>query len=502
MFGSIINSFETHNNKNAFCIKDVYYTYQQLESYTVAISEEIINKLPISEKVVGVLAVDDILTYATLLAVMFSGKAYVPINPLYPPFRNSSIIKEAGVKAIVSAVDKKQTIDYCGVDNFNYYNSNIKSNFSKISYNKFISDDALAYILFTSGSTGVPKGVPISRSNLFAFCDAFLALENNYTPDDRFLQMFDLTFDLSVVSYLIPLMCGACVYTVGTPLGVKYTEVYKILEKYDITFALMVPSIITALKPYFEDILLDKLKYSLFCGEALKLDIINEWQKCVPNALIQNIYGPTEGTVVCFNYNCIPNKIKSSNGIISIGKSMKGTYAVIIDENNSIIEDISKGELCISGPQITKGYFNNPEMNNKSFINLNYRGEERMFYKTGDVCYKDEEGFYMFCGRVDQQIKVQGYRIELSEVEHYAEKFAKGEEVAAVTRINKQGNTEIVIFIKTSNDIKKELYNAMRKALPSYMLPSEIITLNKFPYNSNGKINRKELHELALLKTS
>jgi len=502
MFITIIDSFEKYRDKNALCIKDTYYTYGQLEYYTHSISEEIIKTLPPDDCAIGILAVDDILTYAALLAAMFNGKAYVPINPLYPPFRNASIIKEAGVKTVISALDKNQTVNICGTDKINYFNSN-KKTIKPIKFNtKYDADNTLVYILFTSGSTGTPKGVPISRKNLFAFCDAFLDLGKKYSSDDRFLQMFDLTFDLSVVSYIIPLMLGACIYTVGTPSGVKYTEVYKILDKYEITFALMVPSIITSLKPYFEDILLNKLKFSLFCGEALKVDIINEWQKCVPNALIQNIYGPTEGTVVCFNYDCIADNIKSANGIISIGKPMKGTSPIIIDENCNIIEDGSRGELCISGNQITNGYYNNPDLNNVNFININNKNQEKVFYKTGDICYRDQEGDYMYCGRIDHQIKVQGYRIELSEVEFYAEKFAQGNEIAAVTRVNKQGNTEIVIFVKSDNDIKQFLYNSMRNALPSYMIPSDIKILKNFPYNSNGKINRKELYKLAEIQNS
>src|SRR5262249_6798879 len=139
---------------------------------------------------------------------------------------------------------------------------------------------------------------------------------------------------LSVMSYLVPLTLGACAYTVPQN-DIKYVTMYQLLEDQKITFALMVPSILSHLRPYFEDIKLEKLRYCLFCGEALYEDLTREWSACVPNARIQNVYGPTEATIFCFAYDWRPgqNQRKSPNGIVSIGKPMKRTKAMIVDDS-------------------------------------------------------------------------------------------------------------------------------------------------------------------------
>ena len=145
--------------------------------------------------------------------------------------------------------------------------------------------------------------------------------------------MFDLTFDLSIMSYMAPLCIGACTYTVP-PDAIKYVHVYKLLEKYEITFALLIPSILFSLKEYFPEMNLPKLKYSLFCGEALYEDLVMEWSKCIPNAAIQNVYGPTEATIFCMLYNVNRGgSNKSLNGILSIGKPMKNTDVLITGDD-------------------------------------------------------------------------------------------------------------------------------------------------------------------------
>ena len=171
----------------------------------------------------------------------------------------------------------------------------------ELQYKENINNNELAYILFTSGSTGKPKGVPISRGNLASFVSAFWNIGFKMNEEDRCLQCFDLTFDLSVMSYLIPLIVGASVYTI--PYGVvKYVVIPEILEDFDVTVALMAPSTINYLKSYLYELELPKLRYSLFCGEALRDDVTYEWSKSVLNAEIYNVYGPTEDTIFCTYY--------------------------------------------------------------------------------------------------------------------------------------------------------------------------------------------------------
>ncbi|TAE01254.1 MAG: peptide synthase, partial [Bacteroidetes bacterium] len=356
-----------------------------------------------------------------------------------------------------------------------------------------------AYVLFTSGSTGIPKGVPISYNNINSFMNAFYALGYKIDENDRFLQVFDLSFDLSVMSYLAPLQIGACAYTVASG-KTKYLATYALLEEQELTFALMVPSVLNYLKPYFDDIRLEKLRYSLFCGEALYEDMVSQWANCVPNALIQNVYGPTEATIFCLTYDWKADHSpeKAFNGIVSIGKPMKNMSAVVVNEKSELLAQGEKGELCLLGGQLTAGYWNNPEKNAQAFFITQINGVETVCYRTGDIAFVDKDGDFTFCGRVDHQVKVQGgYRVELSEIEHYARQFTNLN-VAAVAKENAMGISQIYLFLEKYEGKMEELSNFMIEKLPSYMQPSKILNLDIFPLNVNGKIDRKVLKDSIL----
>ena len=162
-------------------------------------------------------------------------------------------------------------------------------------------DGALAYILFTSGSTGKPKGVPITRGNLAAFASIFPGHDIMLDENDRCLQCFDLTFDISVQCYLLPLLHGACTYTIPHD-QIKFTYVYGLLDDHELTFAVMAPSMIHHLRPYFDEIYLEKLRYCLMVAEATPTELLEEWFEHIPNARVFNFYGPTEATIYCVSY--------------------------------------------------------------------------------------------------------------------------------------------------------------------------------------------------------
>ena len=480
----IKSSIEKFPDRNAFCINNEFYTYQQFSEIVNSIQNEISKFNSEKNIFIGVVINDDVFTYASLIAIMFSGNAYVPINPDNPIERNQNIIEQAEIKFLLSGKEN---------NNFKNVETIVTSQLPKISERlkiKNISENENAYLLFTSGSTGLPKGVPISRKALNSFHDAFFSLGYKINENDKFLQMFDLTFDLSIMSYLMPLSIGACVYPVPAE-GIKYTSIYTVLEEHEITFALMVPSILSFLKPYFEDIKFEKLRYSLFCGEALYNDITEGWSNCIPNALIQNVYGPTEATIFCTTYDWKKENAekKSFNGIVSIGKPMKNVNAIIVDESLNVLPKKEKGELCLSGNQLTTGYLNSPEKNAESFFKI----DENVFYKTGDICFVDYNGDFIYCGRKDNQVKIQGFRVELSEIEHHVRQFTGLTNVAAISKTNHFGNTEIYLFLENYKNDFEKILDYLKSKVPVYMLPSQITSLEKFPLNVNGKVDRKQL---------
>jgi non-ribosomal peptide synthetase component F len=269
------------------------------------------------------------------------------------------------------------------------------------------------------------------------------------------------------------------------------------MEEQHLTFALMVPSILHYLRPYLDEIDLPAMRYSLFCGEALPLDVTKEWQKCLPNAAIYNVYGPTEDTIFCTHYlYSNSNNHKSRNGILSIGKAMDNTYTIIIDENNHILPAGESGQLCLGGVQLTPGYWYNDEKNQEAFFKLMYNNQEERFYKTGDLCLCDEDGDILYLGRMDYQTKIQGFRVELSEIEFHVKSFLVKHNAVAVALIDGIGNTEIGLIIESKSFSTEPLMEFMKSQMPPYMIPRKIVFTDVFPLNTNGKTDRKKLEQL------
>jgi len=487
IFKIIQESINKHKNRNAFYINETFYTYFDFINKISNIRNSLEISTKKTDKIIGLVTNNDIETYASIVALWFEGKAYVPLNPEHPVNRNLDIITQAEIQTIIDSSEKSVFTEY------NIINSKIVSDTEINLVPKVVSDAELAYIFFTSGTTGIPKGVTISRANVSGFIAAFNDLGFYIDENDRFLQMFDLTFDLSIMSYLVPILNGACIYTI--PKGTfKFNYVFELIDEHDITIALMVPSILHYLRPYFDEIDAHSMKYSLFCGEELPLDVTEEWSRCLPNAYIFNVYGPTENTIFCtiYNYKKTLNT-KSYNGVLSIGKPMTGVETIIVDDQNQILPKGKKGELCLAGKLLSPGYWKNEEKNKVSFFTTKFNGKKTRFYKTGDICTEDSEGDIMYIGRLDYQTQIQGFRVELLEVEFHVRSFLENINAVAIAFTNKLENSEIGLLIESDEFDTKKLLEYCNTRMPLYMIPTRINFMKSFPLNSNGKIDRNKL---------
>lgn len=488
----IIDSVSKFPNRNAFLINDVFYTYEEFWE-RISITRAGIRQNNSASKILGIVAHDDIETYASIFAVWFEGLAYVPLHPKQPKERNLEIIEQAGIQKVL---DSNLNSDYSNqiVLKSKAFDVNEKIN-DLIS----ISEDDLAYILFTSGSTGKPKGVQITRANVGAFMTAFMNTGFEVSETDKGLQCFDLTFDVSVQSFLVPLTHGACVYTIPHD-QIKYSYVYGLLEDHELTFGIFAPSMIRFLRPYFDEINLPKLRYCILTAEASPVDLVQEWAICIPNAKIFNFYGPTEATIYCTYYSVPQNDlIKNANGMLCIGKPFDGIKAAILDESLQKVATGIKGEMYIAGEQVTKGYWANPEKNEESFTTLSFDGVTDRYYKTGDLCFQDEVGDIMYFGRLDYQVKIQGYRIELGEIEFNARAIINGKNAVAFTYEGKNGNLEIAMCLEIDSFNQDVFLKELKNKLPSYMIPLKVFHLKEFPLNTSGKIDRNVIKQMIAL---
>ncbi len=473
---AVYNAIYKYPDNQAFYIQDEVFTYRQFAERISSI-RNVIRASIANEQIWGLAIHDNLNTYASIFALWMEGKCYVPLHPSWPGDRIEEIKKQVGFTNVLDNCEAQYKEDF--LDDW-----------------KNASDDDLAYILFTSGSTGVPKGVQITRKNVAAFMDSFWKTGISIDESDHCMQVFDLTFDVSVQSYLVALTRGACVYTV--PYGqVKYIYAASLIQEQGITFGAMAPSMLIYLRPYFSEFDASSMKTCILTAEACPVDLMEDWYKCAKNTEIYDFYGPTEATIYCTYYKLTRGgKNLSLNGIISIGKPLANVTAIIIDEQGNVIKDQTKGELCVAGDQVTQGYWRNPEKNESSFFYKEVDGQNMRFYHTGDLCYWEKDGNIMYSGRIDQQAKIQGFRVELGEIEYHArEFFNKEKRVMAIAFQNDKNLTEIALFIESEQIDTKNLIEYMRGKMPNYMIPTRILFESEFPLNKSEKVDRNALKQ-------
>lgn len=465
----LFSNIERFADRNACCIADEFFTYRQLGKRIESL-RAVIRENGLSKKIVGIVAHDSFDTYATLLALWAEGSAYVILHSKWPKERIDEIIAQAELEA------------YFDEGELTMLEGNSPNN------------DELAVIFFTSGSTGKPKGVMVGRDNLAHLINSLWATGIQITEEDRVLQFSELTFDYSLWNTLTAVLKGGCFYTI--PLdAIKYQYTGQLIDDYALTIVTFVPSTLRYLQPYLGELDLSCARYCILAAEALPLSLAEDFMKYAPNAQIINFYGPTECTLTSTGYFM---GHKAHNGVVSIGVDLKNIKTLVLDEDGNEVPVGEKGELCIGGPQVTRGYMKNEELTNKMFFTREYEGKPMRFYHSGDLVFRDADGDVMYISRMDHQVKIQGFRIELSEIEFHAKTplvpLKGGEANVACTDFeNSQGFTEIAMFIESAPFDTEPMLQYMRTKMPAYMMPTRIEFVPVFPLNVNGKTDRNQL---------
>lgn len=432
------------------------------------------------------------------LACIKAGHAYIPVDSSLPTDRINGIFESSKAKLMLNLEQPNELfkgIEIIYEDNLIDIFNTISSASPDESYH--VKEDDVHYIIYTSGSTGKPKGVQITHNNLKSFIKWALTLGNLSSRTDHvFINAAPFSFDLSVMDLYLSLYTGGTLFSIDKKMIVDPKDLFNNLKQSGATVIVCTPSFadFCLADSSFSKDMLPNLQCFLFCGETLTNSTVENLFLRFPNTQVVNLYGPTEATVAITAIT-IDKNICDNISPLPVGVVKPDCKTLIMDTNGDLLKDGEHGEIIIEGDSVSIGYYKNPEITKKSF----FTWQNRRAYHTGDEGFLID-GMLYYCGRLDFQIKLNGYRIEIEDIENNIRRLNGISNVVVIPSFTNEKVSHLNALIILSNkntdrslgaviELKKEL----KELLPDYMIPKKIIFKDSFPTNSNGKIDRKAL---------
>jgi amino acid adenylation domain-containing protein/non-ribosomal peptide synthase protein (TIGR01720 family) len=474
-------------------------TYRQLDEQAAQLGQYLRTKGVQPETLVPVCLDRSLDMIIAILGIWKAGGAYLPVDPDYPPSRIDFMLSDTNAQFVITHNTykalfhslKSNRIILLDIDRERIQLSAAKEK----RYD--LQPHHLAYIIYTSGSTGQPKGVMNEQGGLV---NRLLWTQDYFklTPQDKILQKTTFCFDVSVWELCWPLITGARL--VFAKPGGHRDNVYlkKLIEQRGITTLHFVPSM---LEVFLDNIMpgdCAQVQKVLCSGEALKPALLPAFKEKLPKAALHNLYGPTEAAI---DVSCwtVPSDLKTCS-TVPIGKPVANTTLYIVDKKNNLLPLGATGELCIGGVQVARGYWNRPELNREKFVTdpFSVQPQARM-YRTGDLARWLPDGNIEYLGRIDDQLKIRGFRVEPGEIESVLQQAPGVKQAVIVSKEDKQGSKRLVGYYVAELLLnKEELTTWLKAALPEYMVPGILIQIDTIPLNANGKADKKQLPEVEL----
>ena len=431
--------------------------------------------------------------YIAILAILKAGAAYIPLDPEYPADRIDYILADCGVRVILTTgnLAQEKAISVADVMCVDLQAGEIALE-STIRVDRTIvgvTDRDLSYVIYTSGSTGRPKGVEIEHRSSVNYIRVVNESVYHIQPSDRVYQGFSIAFDASVEEVWCTFAAGATLVVGSIDQTRSGADLALFLTQQQVTVLSCVPTLLAMM-----EVEVPTIRLLILGGEQCPQELVSRW--CNPHRRVLNTYGPTEATVVSTYQECQPDRA------ITIGKPLPTYYVYILDENLQLCPPGVEGEIHIGGICLARGYLGRPDLTAEKFINLGENKSPEIIpsrlYKTGDLGSWTKDGEILFLGRIDGQVKLRGFRIELSEIESVIMQCAGVS--GAVVAVKKVANIERLIgyVVSKQNPAELELgniFDVLRSRLPAYMVPTSLEVLTSLPTLPSGKVDRKSLPE-------